>query len=399
MPLSLPIPTEHAQQHSLRLLHLIKQKIAAQGKISFHDFMQMALYEPGLGYYSAGSCKLGAAGDFITAPEISPLFGMSLVNNLSPLIAQLKNPNWLELGAGTGKLASSILLYLAKEKQLPEYYFILEVSADLKQRQQEMLMQELSPELFAKIIWLDRLPEKFNGIILANEVLDALAVHRFQITAEHIKEYYICLNEHDQLQECLDAPSSEYLMRRIAALGISTHNSAPPCSTADSAYISEINLQQEALLKTLSITLEQGFILFIDYGFPAKEFYHPQREQGTLMCHYQHRAHSDILFWPGLQDITAHIDFTALAKSGLEHSLSLINFSTQTAWLLQGRILELAEMMNKTASPQQQLLNQQALHQLISTEEMGELFKVILFGKNIDAIKINHGAMDMRYRL
>src|SRR3989338_7197964 len=163
MASSLPIPAENAQQHSVRLQNLIKQKIAEHRKISFYDFMQMALYAPGLGYYSAGSCKLGAAGDFITAPEISPLFGMSLVNNVMPLLAQLKNPNWLELGAGTGKLAATILLYLAQQQQLPEYYFILEVSADLKQRQQQTLKQQLSTELFAKIIWLDRLPEQFNG--------------------------------------------------------------------------------------------------------------------------------------------------------------------------------------------------------------------------------------------
>jgi SAM-dependent MidA family methyltransferase len=380
---SLPLPSEPAQQHSLCLQNLLKKIIREQGRITFHDFMQKALYEPGLGYYSAGCHKLGARGDFITAPEISPLFGRSIARALMPLIDEVPQADWLELGAGTGKLAAAILSYLAELQSLPQYYFILEVSADLKQRQKQMLQQQLSAELFAKIVWLDHLPDQFNGIIIANEVLDALAVHRFQITAAGVKEYYVGLDKQNNFKEYLDQPSCVLLKQRIEALQL------------EEQYSSEINLQQETLLKSLSAILNQGLILFIDYGFPAKEFYHSQRHQGTLMCHYQHRAHSDALFWPGLQDITAHIDFTALARVGLESDLSLLTFSTQSAWLLQAGILDLTQ---KIKNPKEQLMQQQAISKLISAEEMGELFKVILFGKKIDPAKINN-PLDMRHRL
>lgn len=387
MSLTLPEPSKDAQAHSLRLQALLKTHIKKHGKISFHDYMQSVLYEPGLGYYSAGSYKLGAAGDFVTAPELSSLFAASIVQQFLPAFSLLKKWNWLELGAGTGKLAAALLSSLSEQQALPEHYYILEISADLKERQQQALQNQLSQEIFSRIVWLDQLPQVFQGIILANEVCDALAVHRFHIDETGvIQEYFIDLKE-DQFIERLDCPSSAYLQERIKQLSIL------------GPYSSEINLQQEALLKTLNDSLQTGMILLIDYGFPAKEFYHPDRNQGTLMCHYQHRAHSDALFWPGLQDITAHIDFTALARVGIECGLSLINFSTQAAWLLQGQILDLAAKQWATLSDTNRLLEKQALHKLLAPEEMGELFKVLLFGKNLPEQAIHKTDFDMRHRL
>jgi len=388
MMLTLPTPALDAQQHSLRLQALIKERIKKHKKISFHDYMQQALYQPGLGYYSAGSYKLGAAGDFITAPEISPLFGASIARQCLGVMDALQQCSWLELGAGSGALAVAILLQLAKQNSLPQHYYILEVSADLKQRQQITLQAQLSEEIFAKVIWLDTLPETFQGVIIANEVLDALAVHRFHVDAQGaIKECFVTLNAAAAFTECLAAPSSDYLTQRIKQL-----NLVGP-------YRSEINLQQEALLKTLSRSLAAGVMIFIDYGFPSKEFYHPDRNQGTFMCHYQHRAHDDALFWPGLQDMTAHVDFTALARVGIESGLSLLHFVTQSAWLLQAGIVDLAQEKIVGCTDRDKLLQQQSLHKLLAMEEMGELFKFMVFAKNISETAMCCSPHDMRHRL
>lgn len=388
MVLTLPVPSVDAQQHSLRLQALIKESIKNQKKISFHDYMQQVLYEPGLGYYSAGSHKLGPGGDFITAPEISPLFGAGIARQLLCVMHAVEKPSWLELGAGTGALAVAILLQLAKQKSLPEHYYLLEISADLRKRQQIHLQAQLPEEIFSKVVWLNTLPETFQGVIVANEVLDALSVHRFHVEAGgSIKEYFIGLNAAEELIEFLDSPSSDYLTQRISQLNL------------NGPYSSEINLQQEALLKALNHRLAAGAMVFIDYGFPSREFYHPDRSQGTFMCHYQHRAHGDALFWPGLQDMTAHVDFTALARVGIESGLSLLNFSTQSSWLLQAGILDLASEKSAALTDRAKLLQQQALHKLLALEEMGELFKFMVFGKNISETMMNTSTHDMRHRL
>jgi SAM-dependent MidA family methyltransferase len=390
--MSFPEPSNTAQAHSFKLQQQIKTAIAQQGKTSFHDYMQRALYTPGLGYYSAGAHKFGESGDFITAPEISPLFGMTIAQSLKPYLEAMPQSNWLELGAGTGKLAESVLNYLAKEKNLPSNYFILEVSADLKQRQHDYLQAQLTHEIFKRIIWLDRLPESFTGIIIANEVLDALPVHRFKITEDGAKEIYVSYQ--NNFHEILDTPSSVYLAQRLNALTLPKTQGGMDLALG---YESEINLQQEALLKALNKSLTQGIMLFIDYGFPAREFYHPDRDTGTLMCHYQHHAHPDPYFWPGLQDITAHIDFTALAKCGIEEGLILETFTTQASLLMHGGIVVLAQ--NFLAQEKNLLLTTNAIRKLISPEEMGELFKVILFSKNLHIALPQLESADQRHRL
>lgn len=377
----LPIPSEIAQAHSLRL----QENLAARGLITFCDYMQSVLYEPGLGYYSAGAHKFGEGGDFITAPEISPLFGMTIGQSLLPIIEELDSPNWLELGAGTGKLAVSIMRFLAEQKKLPMHYFILDVSADLKERQQSYLRAELSEDIFNRIVWLNGLPETFEGIIIANEVLDAFPIHRFKITENGPQEIFVSAeatssNTAFTFHETLKDPSSSYLQNHINTLIV---EAAQKGMALNIGYESEINLHQEALLKSLSVMLNKGVILFIDYGFPAREYYHPDRQQGTLMCHYQHHAHTDPYFWPGLQDITAHVDFTALAKCGIENGLTLETFTTQGAWLMYAGIIELAQerLPEEKSSP----LSANAIRKLISPEEMGEVFKMILFSKSLSS--------------
>ncbi|MCD6046896.1 MAG: uncharacterized protein K0S08_543 [Gammaproteobacteria bacterium] len=399
--MSFPEPSTIAQAHSLKLQQQIKTAMTQHhGKISFHNYMQLALYAPGLGYYSAGAHKFGESGDFITAPEISPLFGMTIASALKPYIAAMSQPDWLELGAGTGRLAESILDYLAKEKNLPQHYFILEVSADLKQRQQDYLQAKLSGEIFKRIIWLDRLPNSFSGIIIANEVLDALPVHRFKITENGAKEIYVVEANSDStalnnFHEILDNPSSAYLEQRLNALMLPKEQGGMGLTAG---YESEINLQQEALLKSLTAILTQGILLFIDYGFPAREYYHPDRDTGTLMCHYQHHAHPNPYFWPGLQDITSHVDFTALAKCGIENGLTLETFMTQGALLMHGGIMELAQAF--LTQEKSSLLTANAVRKLVSPEEMGELFKAILFSKNLHiALPQQLEDADCRHRL
>ncbi len=368
----LPEPQDAAKQHSLQVQKYLQEVLRSRGSIPFHDYMQIALYAPGLGYYSAGAYKLGEGGDFITAPEISPGFGNTIAQSLLPIIHELHTPDWLELGAGTGKLAESILNYLHAHAFLPKKYFILEVSADLKQRQQNYLQKNLSQKIFARLVWLDTLPKNFSGIIIGNEVLDALPVHRFKITAKGVQEIFAQYDQ-ERLVETLK-PAEARLRQRVEALRLPID------------YESEINLQQEALIKSLSECLTQGVILFIDYGFPAREYYHPDRHQGTLMCHYQHHSHSDPYYYPGLQDITAHVNFTALAKAGIEAGLSLITFATQEAWLLHNSITEFCK-------------DAQALHKLVSPAEMGELFKFIVFGKKIKATLPFVAQIDQRHRL
>lgn len=372
MKITLPEPSQEAQQHSEKLCRFLHQKIQQQGSITFADYMQNCLYEPGLGYYSAGAQKFGASGDFITAPEISPLFGQVLAQQLLPLQQQLTNFNILELGPGSGKLCAHILLKLAELDALPHHYYLLEVSADLRERQQKFLAQVLPQEIFVRCIWLSQLPENFSGAIIANEVLDALPVHQFMIDKDGPKEIYVS-SDGQNFSWRFAAPSSNLLSAKLQQLQENYH--------LDQTYQSEVNLQQEALLASLCNCLQQGLLLIIDYGFPAKEYYHPDRQQGTLVCHYRHHVLNDPFYLPGLQDITAHVDFTAAALSIIQHQAELITFTNQAGFLMAGN---LEKLLIQHESPTAQIQQSIAVQKLTSPAEMGELFKVLLAGKNID---------------
>jgi len=370
----LPVPGDIAQQHSEKLIALIKHEIDMnEGSISFQRYMELTLYAPGLGYYAAGSAKLGEEGDFITAPEISALFSQTLANAILPALNQ--EQVILEVGAGRGRMAADILVYLEQQNKLPKEYWILELSADLRERQKKTI-EETIPELINKVKWLDSLPDKFSGIVLANEVLDAMPVQLFQKTKNDINEIKVTWAE-GKFAFALKSSFDSRLITRVkdieAELGIEL----------DSGYVSEINFAAEDWIKSIAERLQQGVIVLIDYGFPRHEYYHVQRTQGTLMCHYRHRTHPDPLVYPGLQDITAHVDFTAMADAALEANMKVIGYTNQVSFLMGAGLVELAAL-NDERNVQKQMENAAQIKKLTLPHEMGELFKVIGFTKSCD---------------
>jgi len=384
----LPVPDPIAQQHSEQLLALIKQKIvAAGGKISFADYMHTCLYTPGLGYYSAGSHKIGAKGDFTTAPEISSLFSRTLVRHVQDVFKQISQSNILEFGAGSGKMAIDILTELEAKQSLPDYYYIIEASADLRLRQEESIHSKI-PHLASRIIWLDSLPHDFVGVILANEVCDAMPVHCLQFSKDKVSERYIEISE-SKLQWCegeLSQPSLTKTADDIRAL------------IGDTDYLTEINLAATAWLSSLSESLEQGAIFIIDYGHPMASYYHPQRDNGTLMCYYHHQGHDNPLILQGLQDITAHVDFTALAQTALDNDLDVEGFQSQADFLLAGGITELSPT-DESSGELSHLKHTSEIKQLTLPSEMGESFKVLTLSKKLVHILARCKLGDRRYSL
>lgn len=361
----LPIPGDDAKAISTQLQAMIRDDIVTQNHwISFSDYMRMALYTPNLGYYSAGSVKFGPSGDFTTAPEISPLFGMTLANTIGPVI-QENQGNILELGAGSGRLAVSLLSQLEKQHALPKKYFILEVSADLRERQQSYIHKHLS-HLSHLFCWLDTLPTHFDGVILGNEVLDALPCHLIYQEAGELFERGVSLDssQHFIFQ---DKPAPSYLKTAAAKLDLPDH------------YLTEIQLEAQGLIQSLGNILQKGIILLVDYGFEAHEYYHPERNKGTLMCHYQHHMHTDPFFYPGLQDITTHINFTALTQSAEKAGLILVDYATQAQYLLEAGLLSLLEDYSQDDKNWYPI--SQAVQILTHPAEMGEMFKVVIFEK------------------
>ena len=365
-PAVAPPPDPEALAVSAQLRARIDDEIrAAGGWIGFDRFMDLALHAPGLGYYSAGSRKFGRGGDFVTAPELSPLFGRTLARQLADLLND-GAPDIVELGAGRGTLAATLLTELQKLGCLPERYRILEVSADLRDRQQQWLHQH-APGLAARVHWLDSLPERLAGVVIGNEVLDAMPVHRMRREQGRWLELGVAI-ESGRL-----AWSGRPAAPALAA--------AMPAALPDD-YETELNAAAPALLGELGRRLERGTILLFDYGFPGHEYFHPQRDRGTLMCHYRHTAHGDPFRWPGLQDITAHVDFSALARA--DHGLDLLGYTSQAQFLINCGITEvLAEVPAADAARYAPLAA--AAQQLLSPAEMGELFKVIALGRGISA--------------
>ena len=384
---SLPQPSREAQAHSNQLCDLIHRDIALQGGwIPFSRFMELALYAPGLGYYSAGARKFGAAGDFVTAPEISPLFGRALARQVAEIMAH-STPHIIELGAGSGQLAVDVLGELEKQACLPERYDILEVSADLRQRQQALLQQHL-PHLINRVHWLDALPDSISGVVVANEVLDALPVHLLRWRSStltppqreseaRVRGQVVVERGVASEGECFFV-WQERLLEIPALLAIAQQIVVPDDT------LSEISLAARGLVSSLSERLQQGVLLFIDYGFGAREYYHEQRDCGTLMCHYRHYAHDDPFFLPGLQDITAHVDFTAAAEAAIDAGLHLYGYTTQAHFLINCGITDLLAQTDPESVRDYLPLSAQ-LQKLTSPAEMGELFKVIALGKGMGA--------------
>jgi SAM-dependent MidA family methyltransferase len=343
---------------------------AAGGWIPFSTFMRLALHAPGLGYYASGATKLGPAGDFTTAPEMSPLFGQALAHPFADALAQTGGAI-LELGAGSGRLAVDVLTRLAALDALPDAYAILETSADLRARQEALLRAALPASTHARVCWLDALPARWTGVVFGNEVLDALPVELVaKDGAAHLRRG---VTKRDGAFAWRDAHLPPGPLR-----------DAIDARFPSDRYESEIGVEAEALTATLAGVLERGVLLFIDYGFPAREYYHPQRAQGTLMCHYRHRAHGDPLVLPGIQDITAHVDFSAVARSGVGNGLSLAGYASQASFLIDCGIVDLLAAAGEPGTPDY-VRASVALQRLLSPAEMGELFKVIALARGIDA--------------
>ncbi len=369
---SLPVPTAEALACSAALSHDMRARIeAAGGWIGFDHFMDLALYSPGQGYYAGGAYKFGAGGDFLTAPEISATFAQTLAAQVAQLLA-LTAPQIVEVGAGSGQLAADLLLELARRGQLPERYEILEVSGELRARQHETIAQR-APHHLPRVRWLDDLPEHFDGLVLANEVLDAMPVHLVTWTAEGIAERGVAVNDGQFIWR--DRRAGDRLLEHAQTL-------AEECAMAP-GYLSEIALLAPAWVAQWAAILGHGALLLIDYGFPRREYYHPQRDAGTLMCHYRHHAHGEPFYLPGLQDITAHVDFTAIVEAGCQAGLDLLGYTTQSNFLFN---CGLTEILARTpvSDPLRYLPLANAAQKLVSPAEMGELFKVLALGKGIN---------------
>jgi SAM-dependent MidA family methyltransferase len=360
--------------HAQVLLAALRARIGARGGwIGFDEYLELVLYAPGLGYYSAGAAKFGAAGDFVTAPELSPLFGACVARGCAPLLAA--GGDILELGAGSGALAEVLLLRLAELDALPARYGILEVSADLRERLRARL-ERLPPALRARLHWLDALPpRRLRGVILANEVADALPFQCFAVTADGFAERGVALDG-DAAPAWAERPAGTLLQEELRALSASL-----PQPLA-AGYRGELCLRLGPWLHGLADSLEAGAIMLFDYGLGRSELFHPQRSAGTLRCHYRHRAHDDPFWQPGLQDITAWVDFTRLAAAAADAGLHVAGYCTQAAFLLGAGIeAELA----RAGDALEQARRAGEAQRLLLPGEMGETFKAMLLARGEDA--------------
>lgn len=389
-PIELPTPAAAALDHSRRLAAHIAARIrAAGGWIDFAEYMDLALYAPGLGYYSAGATKFGPEGDFVTAPEISPLFARCLANACLPWLRSSPGAAILELGAGSGALAAGLLAALDRHGALPAHYLILEVSAQLRERQRRALGQ-LPGRLFETVQWLDALPATSRSlIVLANEVADALPVSRFIRVGGEIYAQGVALGERG-LEWSL-RPASVDLRKAVTALETSLGGKL------SDGYCSEISLRLPAWISSIAEVIRDGFFLLCDYGMTRREYYHEERRDGTLMCHYRHRAHDDPFLYPGLQDISAWVDFTAVAQAAAAAGLELQGYSTQAHFLLDTGIdAELAGMTAGGGRADVELVQQ--ARTLLLPGEMGERFKVMALAKGKLAMR-GFGFRDLSHLL
>jgi SAM-dependent MidA family methyltransferase len=381
--MALPEPTPEARAHSDRVAGHISEEIAASGGwISFARYMELALYAPGLGYYSAGAKKLGKAGDFVTAPEISPLYGQTLARQVKQVL-DADFDEVLEVGAGSGALAATLLEELERLGKVPRSYLILELSADLRERSRDRLAARV-PYLMERVAWLNRLPPSFSGVVLGNEVLDAMPAHVIRVQGRKFEEGGVGVKS-GRLDWSWRLAGGELI------------DAARPLGLPE-GFRTEIQLSARGFMRSLGEVLEKGAAFFVDYGFPAKEYYHPQRKEGTLMCHYRHHAHADPFFLPGLQDITSHVDFSAIAAAARAGGLEILGYTGQAQFLVNCGITEvMARTPAEDAGEFLPLANQ--ANRLMSPAEMGELFKVIALGKGFKAPLVGFREGDRRQAL
>lgn len=385
----LPEPPAELKQHSKKLSAHIHENIRKTGPIPFSHYMEIALYEPGLGYYSAGLHKLGRTGDFVTSPELGSLFAACLAAQAEEIGGCMDRYEVLEVGAGTGRLAADFLGQVNPAKA-PDRYLILERSADLRQVQQELIARQ-APAWKDRVVWLDEPPaEQWQGVLIANEVIDALPVERFRISGGAVKQ--VCVTGSESGFEWAERPAAPELEVAVRHLESDTGQ-----VFADD-YCSEIQPQLPAWLRSLTENLVRGLALFIDYGYPRSEFYLPERSDGTLMCHYRHHAHDDPFFWPGLQDITAWVDFTALAEAADACGLEVEGYTNQSMFLIACGLEGILRDKAAESSDDGMALNNE-VRQLTMPGMMGERFQVMGLGRGLDREPAGFSLLDLRFRL
>lgn len=388
--IDLPVPDQEALEHSQRLGHRIRQEIEHHGHISFSRFMEMSLYEPGMGYYSAGARKFGEAGDFITAPELSILFTECLARQCIQILSQFRHPCILEAGPGSGIMMCDLLTILEKNNSLPEKYYVLESSADLRGRQKSLVHEKIS-HLENRIEWLDHLTGRpFDGLVIGNEILDALPVNRLVFRDGCFRE--LCVNLVNGDFTWIEMPLPETLQKQVALTIGKFTNELPE------GYRTELNLRSGSWIQSISGLLNQGAVLLIDYGYSRREYYHPQRTDGTLLCHYRHHVHHDPFLYPGLQDITASVDFTTVAEAGVSAGMQVKGYTTQAHFLVNCDLQEVMEENSLTPKIDRVELGRQ-VRILTMPGEMGERFKVIALTKNFDIPLKGFGNFDQRHHL
>lgn len=379
----LPTPSADALALSDQLVTLIRDRIEhAGGWISFAEYMELVLYAPGLGYYSNGARKFGAEGDFITAPEMGYLFAHCMAKQLSCWLSN-DLPNVLEIGPGTGKLAFDLLSRLDAIGHAPARYYLLERSGDLRQRQQTLLAN-LPAHLAERVVWLDSLPSDFCGVIVANEVLDAIPAHRIGWRAEGLVEQGVTWGENGL--GWAERPLCNPALESIA----STLNPPTP-------YTTEINLAASAWVGSLLDSCQRAALIFIDYGYGRPEFYHPQRDNGTLTGFYRHHRLNAPFFYPGLVDLTTHVDFSAVADAAFEHKAILLGYTTQASFLMDCKLIEPLEGIDPRSTAYMKL--SQEAQQLTHIAEMGELFKVMAIGKGVEEPGIGFTSQGREFQL
>ena len=381
--LSLPAPDADALAHSERLHTRLRESIAARGAMPFSEFMQQCLYAPGLGYYSAGAAKFGPAGDFITAPESGPLFAHCVARVLAPLLPSLgEQASVLELGGGSGAFAADALQALAQLDALPARYRILEPSADLRERQRARIAALPAP-LAARVEWIERPPETaWRGVLFANEVIDALPATRFTLRHGEIYEEHVALDGEGRLLRT-DRPADALVSAAVRRL---ERDLGAPFADG---YRSELLPQLPYWMQAIAGSLEAGLMLFCDYGFPRREYYLPERRDGTLQAHYRHRAHTDVLRWPGLQDLTASVDFTALAEAGNGAGFGVAGYLPQAQFLIASGLQEIFETAHAAAADENTRYRlAQEVKQLTLPGAMGERFQALLLARGLDAVAL-----------
>lgn len=392
---ALPVPSDDALQHSNKLTALIGEHIRAENGIPFSKYMELAMYAPGLGYYSAGASKFGDEGDFVTAPELGPIFAACVAESVAPVLQQLgPEAKFLEVGGGTGAFAKVALMRLMELDALPDRYLILEPSAQLKARQRAMLFEALPSYLFDLVEWLDGpVPYDWRGVLFANEVIDALPVSRFEIGDERevLEGYVVADNDSESMQHEFRA-ADEFLARAVNHVQSTLHEPMPQ------GFRSELLPQLPYWIQAISGGMKQGAMLFVDYGYSRAEYYQRDRDQGTVRAFYRHRTHNDLLQWPGLQDLTASVDFTALAEAVVEAGFDMAGYCSQASFLLGNGLQGAMERIERIEDPALQMRRRNEVKRLTLPSEMGERFQVMGFEKDV-----SFGAAflvgDLSYRL